>query len=215
MRKVIDIQQWKRKEEYLFFRTFFNPMVSVTVEMDCTQAYRRTKAMGQPFSLYYMHAAVVAANHIEELRYRQEGEDVVLYDRIDLFTPIQAGDGSYRSIRLSAVDNWEEFLRLARPLVEAAKRGEGHPHSETQHGRDILLISVNPWYHFTSVQLTIPSEPHQNIPIFTFGKIEERDGRRMMPVALSVNHGFVSGYEIGQYIKEFQRLLDREEDETR
>ena len=187
-------------------------MISVTVEMDCTRACRRSKERQEPLSLYYMHAAVVAANRIEDFRYRQEGEEVVLYDRIDLFTPIQTGDGTYRSVRLPAVDDWKEFLRLARPLVDAAKRGEGHPHSETQHGRDILLISVNPWYHFTSVQLSIPREPHQNIPIFTFGKIEERDGRRMMPVALSVNHGLVSGYEIGQYIQEFQRLLDREED---
>ena len=75
-------------------------------------------------------------------------------------------------------------------------------------GRDILLISVNPWYRFTNVQLAIPGEPHQNIPIFTFGKIEEREGKRIMPVALSVNHGFVSGYQIGLYLKEFQRLLD-------
>ena len=90
-----------------------------------------------------------------------------------------------------------------------AKRGEGEVHNEAGQGRDILLISVNPWYRFTNVQLAIPGEPHQNIPIFTFGKIEEREGKRIMPVALSVNHGFVSGYQIGLYLKEFQRLLDR------
>ena len=181
MDKVIDIQNWTRKEEYLFFRTFLNPMISVTVEVDCTTAYRKAKERQQPFSLYYMHAAVTAANRIEEFRYRQVGEEVILYERIDLFTP----------------------------LIEAAKRGEGEVHNEVGQGRDILLISVNPWYRFTNVQLAIPGEPHQNIPIFTFGKIEEREGKRIMPVALSVNHGFVSGYQIGLYLKEFQRLLDR------
>ena len=150
MDKVIDIQNWTRKEEYLFFRTFLNPMISVTVEVDCTTAYRKAKERQQPFSLYYMHAAVTAA-----------------------------------------------------------KRGEGEVHNEAGQGRDILLISVNPWYRFTNVQLAIPGEPHQNIPIFTFGKIEEREGKRIMPVALSVNHGFVSGYQIGLYLKEFQRLLNR------
>ena len=58
MDKVIDIQNWTRKEEYLFFRTFLNPMISVTVEVDCTTAYRKAKERQQPFSLYYMHAAV-------------------------------------------------------------------------------------------------------------------------------------------------------------
>lgn len=211
MRKVIDIQNWNRKEEYQFFRTFFNPMISVTVEVDCTMAYRRAKELQVPFSLYYMHAAVTAANQFEEFRYRQEGEEVVLYDRIDLITPIQTDDGSYRSVRLAAEKDLPDFLASARPAIEAAKRGEGGAHSEEDEGRDILIISVNPWYRFTSVQLAIPAEPQQNIPIFTFGKIDGRDGRLTMPVALSVNHGFVSGYQIGQYLQEFQRLLDREE----
>lgn len=209
-RRVVDIQNWKRKEEYLFFRTFLNPMISVTVEVDCTMAWQKAKEQKVPLSLYYMHAAVTAANRIEEFRYRQEGEEVILYDRIDLFTPIQNADGSYRSVRLAALDDWNDFLETARPLVEAAKRGEGHAHDEVKHGRDILLVSVNPWYHFTNVQLAIPKEPQQNIPIFTFGKIEERDGRKKMPFALSVNHGFVSGFQIGRYLEEFQRLLDRD-----
>lgn len=211
MRKRIDIQNWNRKEEYEFFRTFFNPMISVTVEVDCTVACRRAKELGVPLSLYYLHAGITAANRIEEFRYRQEGEEVVLYDRIDLITPIRTDDGSYRSVRLTAEEDLPRFIALARPVIEGAKRGEGGAHTEVDEGRDILVISVNPWYRFTAVQLAVPAEPHQNIPIFTFGKIGERDGRQTMPVALSVNHGFVSGCQIGQYVQEFQRLLDREE----
>lgn len=212
MRKRIDIQNWNRKEEYEFFRTFFNPMISVTVEVDCTAAYRNAKEMQVPFSLYYLHAAITAANRIEEFRYRQEGEEVVLYDRIDLVTPIQTGDGTYRSVCLEAQEDLQEFVASACPVIEGAKRGEGGAHTEVDEGRDVLVISVNPWYRFMNVQLAVPAEPHQNIPIFTFGKIGEQDGRQMMPVALSVNHGFVSGCQIGQYLQEFQRLLDRKEE---
>lgn len=209
MRRIVALETWKRKEEYLFFRTFFNPMVSVTVEVDCTCACLRAKEKGYPLALYYLHAGIVAANEIEEFRYRQEGEEVVLYDRVDLITPILTANGSYRSVRLPAEEEWEAFLRKARPVVEGAKRGEGQAHGEDRKGRDFILISVNPWYRFTSVQLSIPECPHQNIPIFTFGKITEENGRQVMPVALSVNHGFVSGYQIGRFLEEFQRMLDR------
>lgn len=213
MRQVIDLENWKRKEEYGFFRTFFNPMVSVTVEVDCTQAYRRAKEQGIPFSMYYLHAALVAANRIEELRYRQEGEEVVLYDKVGLVTPVSTADGSYRSVMLPMEEKLEVFLEKALPVVEAAKRGEGQAHSERSYNRDFLLISVNPWYRFTSIQLTIPQNPHENIPIFTFGRVTEENGRRMMPVALSVHHGFAGGYQIGQFLKEFQGLLNRLEEE--
>lgn len=209
MRQVIDIENWKRKEEYLFFRTFQNPTVSVTVEVDCTLAYRRAKESGVSFSLYYMHAALVAANCVEELRYRQEGEEVVLYDRVNLFTPISTADGSYRSVLLPLEEDLDVFLKRALPVVERAKRGEGQAHEEKDHNRDFILISVNPWYRFTSVQTGMPQVPHENIPIFTFGKVTEEYGKRMMPVALSVNHGFVSGFQIGCFLKEFQQMLDR------
>ncbi len=209
MRQVIDVENWKRKEEYLFFRTFFNPMVSVTVDIDCTKAYWSAREQGVPFSMYYLHAALVAANRIEEFRYRQEGEDVVLYDRIDLFTPISVADGSYRSVLLRMEENLDVFLQRALPIVEAAKRGEGEAHGERKYNRNFILMSVNPWYRFSSVQLTIPQCPQENIPIFTFGKVTEEGGRRMMPVSLSLNDGFVSGYQIGCFLKEFQRLLDR------
>lgn len=209
MKKVIDIESWKRKEEYLFFRTFMNPMVAVTVEVDCTRAYQQAKQSDVPFSLYYLHAAIVAANRIEEFRYRQEGENVVLYDKVNLFTPISTADGSYRSVLLPVEEELDCFLEKARPVIERAKRGEGTAHEEKKMGRDIVLISVNPWYRFTSVQLAIPQEPHQNIPIFTFGKVTWENGKRILPVSLSVNHGFAGGYQIGCYLKEFQRLLDR------
>lgn len=209
MRQIIAVDSWKRKEEYMFFRTFFNPFVSVTVEVDCTVAYRKAKAEGFPFSLYYLHAAIVAANRVEEFRYRQEGEEVVFYDRVNLLTPIHNGDGSYRSVLLPAEEDWNLFRQKANPVVEAAKRGEGYAHSESRLGRDYIVISVNPWYRFFSVQLATPQNPHENIPIFTIGKMTELNNRRIMPVALSVNHSFVSGYQIGRFLEEFQYLLNR------
>lgn len=117
MRQVIDIENWKRKEEFLFFRTFQNPMVSVTVEVDCTLAYQRAKELGVPFSLYYMHAALVAANRIEELRYRQEGEEVVLYDRVNLFTLFLLPTGATGRCCCRWKTIWTFFLkRLCRLL---------------------------------------------------------------------------------------------------
>ena len=142
MRHIIDVNTWKRKEEYLFFRTFFNPMVAVTVEVDCTQAYKKAKEKKVSFALYYLHAALVAANRIEEFRYRQEGEEVVLYDRIDLFTPVLTADGSYRSVLLPAEEEWETFRKKAMPVMEAAKQGVGEAHSEKEQGRNILKVIV-------------------------------------------------------------------------
>lgn len=213
MRNVIDIENWKRKEEYLFFRAFQSPLVGITTEVDCTIAFKRAKAAGMPVSRYYMHAALVAANRVEEFRYREENGQVVLYDKVDLFTPILTAAENYRSVAIPYHENLNDFLAAAEPLIENAKRGEGCAHSENEHSPDLILISVNPWYRFTGIQLSDPAQPHESFPIFTFGKLTTNGDRLMMPVSLRVSHGFVDGFHIGRFLDEFQRMLDRESEE--
>lgn len=209
MRQIIDVETWKRKEEFLFFKKFQSPLISVTVEVDCTVAVQKAKDMGIPVSRYYLHAALVAVNRVEEFRYRWEEGQIVLYDRVDLFTPVLSVFESYRSVILPYCENLEDFLKEAGPVMEKAKRGEGRAHGDSETRRDLVLISVNPWYRFTSVQLGVPGNPHSGFPIFTFGKLTFENEKWVMPVALSVNHGFIDGFHIGRFLNEFQQMLDR------
>lgn len=209
MKQIIDITQWKRREEYLFFKNFQSPLVGVTVEVDCTVACRKAKEQGFPVSLYYLHAALTAVNRVEEFRYREEGGVVYLYDTIDLFTPILTQDKNYRSVTLPFRKDFCDFLATAMPIVELAKQGIGQAHGEREQSKDIVLISVNPWYRFTGIQLSEPEKPHESFPVFTFGKLTLENDKWLMPVALRVNHGFVDGYHIGCFLKEFQQMLDR------
>lgn len=209
MRTLIDVDTWKRKEDYLFFRNFQSPLVGVTVEVDCTVACKRAKELNVSLALYYMHAALVGVNKLEEFRYREENGQVYLYDKIDLFTPIITDEGSFISVTLPYIADFGDFLSIASPIVARAKQGEGHPHGTGEQRADLLLISVNPWYRFTGIQLSDPEKPHESFPIFTFGKLTPVDDKWMMPVSLRVNHGFVDGYHIGRFLKEFQDMLDR------
>lgn len=209
MKRIVDIKTWARREEYLFFKEFQSPLVGVTTEVDCAKAYKNAKAAEIPVSLWYWHAAMAAVNQIEEFRYREEDGQVVLYDRIDLFAPISTAEGSYRSVRIPFCEDFSEFVRVALPIVGQARSGEGQAHGSGENCRDVILISVNPWYHFTSIQLSDPAKPHEAFPIFTFGKFRTDGDKMMMPVALRVNHGFIDGFHIGCFLQKFQELLDR------
>ncbi len=208
MKQLIDVDHWKRKEEYLFFKNFQSPLVGVTVAVDCSVAYRKAKEAGVSLAMYYLHAALVAVNRVEEFRYREEDGKVYLYDRVDLFTPILSVEKNYRSVALHYEEDFQKFLERAVPVVDEAKSGKGQAQGDGGR-KDLVLISVNPWYRFTGIQLSDPVSPHENIPIFTFGKITPENGKQMMPVALRVNHGFVDGYHIGCFLNEFQQMLDR------
>ena len=56
MKHPVDIDNWNRRENYLFFRDFANPYYSVTSQVDVTEAYIRAKALGIKFSASPRHA---------------------------------------------------------------------------------------------------------------------------------------------------------------
>ncbi|HMX59624.1 MAG TPA: CatA-like O-acetyltransferase [Chitinophagales bacterium] len=49
MKKRIDIDNWNRKEHFLFFSKFEEPFFGVTIKVDCTSAYKKAKEKGVSF----------------------------------------------------------------------------------------------------------------------------------------------------------------------
>ena len=70
MKKLIDLDNWNRKEHFLFFSKFEEPFFGVTVKVDCSTAYQKAKEKGVSFFLYYLYRALKTANKIENFRYR-------------------------------------------------------------------------------------------------------------------------------------------------
>ena len=56
--KIIDIATWNRKEHFEHFSAFDDPFFGVTVNVDCTRAYREAKNKGVSFSLLLLHRII-------------------------------------------------------------------------------------------------------------------------------------------------------------
>lgn len=44
MKHIIDIETWERRDNYNFFRNFHNSWISITSEVDCTEAFPAAKS---------------------------------------------------------------------------------------------------------------------------------------------------------------------------
>ena len=51
MKHIIDIETWERRDNYNFFRNFHNSWISITSEVDCTEAFPAAKAAKRSFFL--------------------------------------------------------------------------------------------------------------------------------------------------------------------
>ena len=79
MKTLLDIENWPRKEHFLFFKQFEEPFFGLTVEIDCTKAYQTAKELGTSFFVYYLHKTIVAVNSIEPFRYRIEEDKIYIF----------------------------------------------------------------------------------------------------------------------------------------
>lgn len=207
MRKQIDLDTWKRKENYLFFRDFPNPFFNVTVRMDVTAARERARKAGVRFSQYMLYASLQAVNRSEALRYRQIDGVVWLYDAIRLNMPIPLPDHSFTSVIIPDAPTLAQFAAEAERVRTIALSGQTDAYGADVN-KDTFCISINPWYDFTGMSFQLGITAGEEIPLAAIGKLCEENGRLSVAVATRFHHGFVDGYDVGQYFADFQHNLN-------
>lgn len=134
MKQLLDLDRWPRKDHYHFFRQFEEPFFGVTLQIDCTTAYRRAREQGISFFLYYLHCSLVAANRTEPFRYRIIGEEVWCYDVAHASPVINRPDGTFGFAYMDYHEDIREFVRHAE--AEKIKSTAKHRPGTRRLGRE-------------------------------------------------------------------------------
>ena len=66
-----------------------------------------------------------------------------------------------------------------------------------------------PWLSFTGFHLNRSGSGKYLLPIFTMGKFVEREGRRLLPLAVQVHHAACDGYHVGKFVECLQEKIYR------
>lgn len=212
MKHLIDIETWERKENYNFFLGFVNPTISITSEVECGGAKARAKAAGQSFFLHYVYAVLRAVNEIKEFRFRIDADKrVAYYDTVDVLSPIKVGpDGRFFTVRFPWHADFETFCAQAQAVI-AAIDPDGDPYTAEQKGEgellDVMLLSATPDLYFTSLTCTQEHRHGSNYPLMNAGKAITRDGKLVMPIAMTVHHGFMDGHHFSLFFKKVEEWL--------
>ena len=213
MKQIIDIETWERKENFNLFRRFQNPQLSITSEVECGGAKKRAKEAHQSFFLHYLYAVLRAANEIPELRYRIDPEGrVVLYDQIDILSPIKIKEnGKFFTIRFPYHEDFETFYQEARKIIDSIPEN-GDPYAaengEVANGDyGLILLSATPDLYFTSITGTQEKQSGNNYPLLNAGKAIIKKGKLVMPIAMTIHHGFVDGHHLSLFYRKVEELL--------
>jgi len=205
--KYLDIENWNRKQLFKHFRTMADPTFGLVADVEVSKTYQSAKKKGESFFVRYLHACMKAINSVENLKYRIEDDKIVIYDVINASTTVARADTTFA---FSYFDYSEDFKTFNQNYIEEKERIQNTTDLlPPRYSLGCIHSSAIPWVSFTGHKEPFSGNKDNSVPQLAFGKIKEEKGRKLLPVAINVNHALVDGYHVGQFFEKFQKELDK------
>lgn len=200
--RLIDIENWERKE---FYEHFINEVVctfSITVDLDITAL------KGQRLYPAMIWLLTKTVNEMPEFRTSLTKEGLGIYDSMHpMYTVFNKDNKNFSGIWSYFSEDYNEFLQSYE------KDEDEYSHSTHYAPKDgtpvnSFNISMLPWVGFSSVNINVYDEGKFLLPIFTMGKFSERDGKRLLPLSIQVHHAVCDGYHVGLFVEKLQDKIN-------
>ena len=205
-KKRLDLEKWKRKAHFNFFKKFDEPFFGVTVEVDCTKAYQKAKDLKHSFFLYYLHKSLTAVNQTESFRYRIENDEVFVYDSVQASSTINRPDNTFGFSYIPYHKKFEDFVIEANKEIERVR--SNNDLMPATSSENVIHYSSLPWLRFSALSHARHFTHKDSVPKISFGKVVLEGGKRKMPYSVHVHHALADGYDVGLHVDCFQSLLN-------
>ncbi len=206
MFREIEIEKWKRRATFEFYRNFENPFFNLTAPLDATKLYHFCKTHHLSFAITSLFYSIQTANEIPEFKIRVQGEKLIQFDKIEATQTILNDDETFSFCYFELKDDVFEFNEAGKKAVEkykALKTFDVEPNRI-----DLVYYSVIPWISFTSFKNATRLDYSQTIPRIVFGKLFEDGGKIKLPHSVEVHHAVMDGIHVGKYFNLLQEKLD-------
>ena len=201
--KLIDLEHWERREYYEHFLKEVICSYSVVVNVDITPLKEQRL---YPAMIWLLTKTV---NEMPEFRTCLTEDGPGIYDSMHpMYTVFNKEKKTFSGIWSWYCDDYDSFLKnYERDEKEFSKSVRYEPKPGTP--ANAFNISMVPWLEFSSLNLNIHSDGSYLLPIFTMGKYAERDGKRMLPLAIQVHHAVCDGYHVALFVEKLQQHINQ------
>lgn len=201
-----DISSWSRQSTFLFYKDFDDPFFNVTVHLSVDTILKESRESNHSFFYSCMHCCLSIINEIENFKLRFKEDTLVLVKTIHGGSTILYDDGSFGFAYYNYNPDRNNFCDQASITAQKQKDKKNF---DPQNDRiDLVYFSSMPWINFTGVKHAKDSRVNRSIPLISFGKYYEREGKTFLPVNVEVNHALMDGYHLGLFIQRLQKQFD-------
>ncbi|MFZ4591495.1 MAG: CatA-like O-acetyltransferase [Ignavibacteria bacterium] len=208
--KYLDIENWKRKKHFEFFKKFEYPHFNICTNIDITNTFRYSQKNKMSLFRTVLYSVMKCCNEMEEFRYRIKDDKIIIHDVVNPGVASIAEEDVYTNFIIPYKPSLKDFLAEYEKAAEQAK-GEIVV-GEKQKGKDdLIFISSLPWVSFTSVTNPMRSGYEDSTPRIIYGKQFKQNGKIMMPFSVQVNHCLMDGIHVSKYFYKLTEVLSNPE----
>ncbi len=205
--RTINLENWPRREHYLFFKEFESPHFSLCVEMDLTNFLPAIKIAKDSFTAVMMYLVARAANSIPEFKQRVREGSPIEHEVVHPSATILTKDDLFTFCTVEYQADFKEFIRITE---EEISRVKSTPSIEEKFLEDNTLYMTSiPWVSFTSFMHPIRLNPADSVPRFAWGKYRQESDKIVMPLSVQGHHAMMDGLHAGRCYDQIQSLMDQ------
>ena len=205
--RKLDIENWKRKDIYHFFKTYDNPYYNICSKLEVENLYQFCKKENLSFNLALLHSTLLVINDLQEFKLRIEGDEVIEYATINCGSTVLSEDETFSFCYFNFCESMTEFIEKSRKVIDLhLQKKQFDPRDNVQN---LIYFSVLPWINFTSITHAKRFNSGESIPLITFGKLHQTDQVRQIPISVEVNHALVDGIHVGKFLNKLQSFINQ------
>ncbi len=209
--KIIDIDTWNRKSQYLWFNSFMNPTYGIDVKMDVTNLVNYSKKTKTSFFINFLYCLTVALNEVEEFRLRYVNGEVRLYDYINPTYTIKCIDGTYNNGRHEFTKSYSVFYKRTKEVLDFQKNNTNHRENYNDSAfYDEFYFSCLTNLDFIGMThpMTYTDKSSQSCTRALWGKYSLENDRYKMTLNLTASHALVDGMPMAEGFNLTQFIID-------
>ena len=207
MYKVINLENFKKRKQYNWFRTFSNPCYGINVKMDITEVVKYTKETKTSFFINILYLITIGLNSVEEMRLREVNGEIRLYDTINPTFTVMTKSGVYENTGFDMIDDYKTFYATAKQVIDHIKNQDfiKETFNDSLLYNDYYMTCL-PWLSIESMTHPLCDNNYESssCPRVCWDKYVEVDNKYLMTLNITVNHCFVDGYPLSLAFKNIQ-----------
>lgn len=198
----IDINNYKRKEIYEFFKGLNNPYYLVSFNIDINNLYTFTKLHNVSFYYALIYCVTKCINDVDAFHYCIKEDGLYHIDqREPSFTDLKKDTECFHIVTTTIEEDLISFCHKAKE-VSLNQKGFINLETETE---DLIYYSCIPWVETTTITNEHGDDPNDCIPRINWGKYNKD---KILNISIEVNHKMIDGYHIGQFGQKLQDMIN-------